>query len=163
MKREKNGFTLAELLIVVAIIAVLVAISIPIFTSQLEKAREAVDLSNIRSAYSIIQTSIMTGNAPDGNAVVEDSAFYIYTSSGTFKRHSYLEPVDDSEVCKLKSKNADLSEYINMDISSPDQTTGWKDYVIVIYYSGINDKPVMYVCPLVWIQKKAQKVRGTVL
>lgn len=66
MKREKNGFTLAELLIVVAIIAVLVAISIPIFTSQLEKAREAVDLSNVRSAYSIMQTSIMTGTAPDG-------------------------------------------------------------------------------------------------
>ena len=152
MKKEKAGFTLAEFLIVVAIIAVLVAISIPIFTSQLEKAREAVDLSNIRSAYSIIQTSIMTGNAQDGNAVVEDSAFYIYTSSGTFKRHSHSEPVDDSEVCKLKSKNADLSEYINMDISIPDQTTGWKDYVIVIYYSGINDKPVMYVCPLVWIQ-----------
>ena len=152
MKKRKAGFTLAELLIVVAIIAVLVAISIPIFTSQLEKAREAVDLSNIRSAYSIIQTSIMTGNAPDGNAVVEDSAFYIYTSSGTFKRHSHSKPVDDSEVCKLKSKNADLSEYINMDISIPDQATGWKDYVIVIYYSGINDEPVMYVCPLVWIQ-----------
>lgn len=33
----KKGFTLAELLIVVAIIAVLVAISIPIFSSQLEK------------------------------------------------------------------------------------------------------------------------------
>ena len=152
MKKEKAGFTLAEFLIVVAIIAVLVAISIPIFTNQLEKAREAVDLSNVRSAFSIVQTSIMTGNAPDGNAVVEDSAFYIYTSSGTFKRHSHSEPVDDSEVCKLKSKNADLSEYINMDISIPDQTTGWKDYVIVIYYSGINDKPVMYVCPLVWIQ-----------
>lgn len=30
---------------------VLVAISIPIFTSQLEKAREATDLANIRSAY----------------------------------------------------------------------------------------------------------------
>ena len=39
MKKEE-GFTLAELLIVVAIIAVLVAISIPIFTSQLEKSRE---------------------------------------------------------------------------------------------------------------------------
>lgn len=43
--KGKNGFTLAELLIVVAIIAVLVAISIPIFTTQLEKAREATDLS----------------------------------------------------------------------------------------------------------------------
>ena len=81
MKREKNGFTLAELLIVVAIIAVLVAISIPIFTSQLEKAREAVDLSNVRSAYSVLQTSIVTETAPDGNEVSTGSSFYIYTSS----------------------------------------------------------------------------------
>lgn len=44
---KSNGFTLAELLIVVAIIAVLVAISIPIFTTQLEKAREATDLSDV--------------------------------------------------------------------------------------------------------------------
>ena len=51
MKRKMNkGFTLAELLIVVAIIAVLVAISIPIFTSQLEKSREAADMANVRSA-----------------------------------------------------------------------------------------------------------------
>ena len=49
--QNKKGFTLAELLIVVAIIGVLVAISIPIFNAQLEKSREAVDLANIRAAY----------------------------------------------------------------------------------------------------------------
>ena len=50
-RRNQKGFTLAELLIVVAIIAVLVAIAIPIFTTQLEKSREATDKANIRSAY----------------------------------------------------------------------------------------------------------------
>lgn len=50
MKRKSNnGFTLAELLIVVAIIAVLVAISMPIFTSQLKKARVAVNQANARA------------------------------------------------------------------------------------------------------------------
>ncbi|MCR4891999.1 MAG: type II secretion system GspH family protein [Lachnospiraceae bacterium] len=48
---EKRGFTLAELLIVVAIIAVLVAIAIPIFTQQLERSRESTDMSNVRAAY----------------------------------------------------------------------------------------------------------------
>ena len=51
MKKNNKGFTLAELLIVVAIIAVLVAIAIPVFTTQLERSREATDLANIRSAY----------------------------------------------------------------------------------------------------------------
>ena len=51
MKKNNKGFTLAELLIVVAIIAVLVAIAIPVFTNQLEKSREATDVANVRSAY----------------------------------------------------------------------------------------------------------------
>jgi len=56
MKKNNKGFTLAELLIVVAIIAVLVAIAIPVFTSQLEKSREATDAANIRSAYAEVVT-----------------------------------------------------------------------------------------------------------
>lgn len=48
--KNKKGFTLAELLIVVAIIAVLVAVSVPIFNSKLEKAREATDIANMRAA-----------------------------------------------------------------------------------------------------------------
>lgn len=61
MKKNKNkGFTLAELLIVVAIIGVLVAISIPIFTSQLEKAREATDAANIRSQYAEVMAEVIT-------------------------------------------------------------------------------------------------------
>lgn len=57
---NKKGFTLAELLIVVAIIAVLVAIAIPIFTAQLEKAREATDMANIRAAYAEVSADYLT-------------------------------------------------------------------------------------------------------
>ena len=50
MRREGNkGFTLSELLIVVAIIGVLVAISIPIFSKQLEKSRIATDQANVKA------------------------------------------------------------------------------------------------------------------
>ena len=52
---NRKGFTLAELLIVVAIIAVLVAIAIPVFTAQKLKAEIAVDQANIRAYYSELQ------------------------------------------------------------------------------------------------------------
>lgn len=57
-KRASGGFTLAELLIVVAIIAVLVSIAIPVFTRELEKSREAVDLANVRSAYTALMSCV---------------------------------------------------------------------------------------------------------
>lgn len=62
MKKNNKGFTLAELLIVVAIIAVLVAIAIPVFTSQLEKSREATDIANVRSAYAEVVTKYLADN-----------------------------------------------------------------------------------------------------
>ena len=67
--KEKKGFTLAELLIVVAIIAVLVAIAIPIFNSQLERSRDAVTVSNIRAAYAEAQVCYLTQQSDAANGV----------------------------------------------------------------------------------------------
>nr|WP_295309334.1 type II secretion system protein [uncultured Blautia sp.] len=61
MKKSRKGFTLAELLIVVAIIAVLVAVAIPVFGNQLEKSREATDLANVRAAYAEVLTEANMG------------------------------------------------------------------------------------------------------
>lgn len=58
-KLNKKGFTLAELLIVVAIIAILVAVSIPIFTSKLNDAREATDQANGRAAKAAAVTEYL--------------------------------------------------------------------------------------------------------
>lgn len=62
---QKKGFTLVKLLIVVAIIAILVAVAIPIFTSQIEKSREATDAANIRNAYAELMTKAITEDTTD--------------------------------------------------------------------------------------------------
>lgn len=57
---NKKGFTLAELLIVVAIVAVLVAISIPIFSGKLNKAKLATNQANIRAAKAAAVADYLT-------------------------------------------------------------------------------------------------------
>ena len=85
-KQNKKGFTLAELLIVVAIIAVLVAISIPIFTSQLEKSRESVDIANIRAAYAEVMTSALTEDKRTANGVTYSSSDNSWSKEVTMKQ-----------------------------------------------------------------------------
>ena len=59
---NKKGFTLMEMLIVVAIIAVLVAIAIPVLSNSLHKAGVAADWANVRALYADLQADyLMTG------------------------------------------------------------------------------------------------------
>jgi type IV pilus assembly protein PilA len=69
---KKKGFTLAELLVVVAIIAVLVAISIPIFTSQLDKARKATNEANLRAAKGAAVSEYLSTADTNDKAVIYD-------------------------------------------------------------------------------------------
>lgn len=89
--KNEKGFTLAELLIVVAIIGVLVAISIPIFTGQLEKAREATDAANIRAAYAAVSTDMLLDSKEneDANGVKYADGVYTATVTATQKEDSW--------------------------------------------------------------------------
>ena len=59
MRKNKKGFTLMEMLIVVAIIAVLVAIAIPVLSNNLHKAKVAADWANVRALYANLQADYM--------------------------------------------------------------------------------------------------------
>lgn len=61
--KNKKGFTLMEMLIVVAIIAVLVAIAIPVYQGQVHKAKVAADWANLRAYYAELQLDYLTRGA----------------------------------------------------------------------------------------------------
>ena len=117
MKKNKKGFTLAELLIVVAIIGVLVAISIPIFITQLKKARFAVNQANARSAMSAAITCFL--ETPDD---VKE------TTSANRDLHMYFRYDTNTGQCT----------YIGWGNTSPQGKNGfnYKDFANVGYLKG---------------------------
>ena len=78
--KKTGGFTLIEMLIVVAIIAILVAVSIPMVNASLDKAREATDQANERAAKSAALIQYLS----DGETT---DATYVYNASdGTVEK-----------------------------------------------------------------------------
>lgn len=72
--KEQRGFTLVEMLIVVAIIAILVAVSIPMVNASLERVRQATDAANERAAKDEIILRYLTNTeyAPGKKVVASD-------------------------------------------------------------------------------------------
>ena len=71
MKMNKKGFTLIEMLVVIAIIAVLVSIIIPTVTSATDKAAAATNAANMRSVKAAVTTAYLA-NGTEGFTIAAD-------------------------------------------------------------------------------------------
>lgn len=130
MKQNKNGFTLMEMLIVIAIIAVLIAVAIPVFASQLEKTREATDLANVRSAYAQVSTEALLG---DSEATV--------TVNLKQKQADWqsVDPVNIGSIVHSKSQG-DTENWIGVAAPNGTCVVSYKeDYGIILTWSGKAD------------------------
>lgn len=130
MKQNKNGFTLMEMLIVIAIIAVLIAVAIPVFASQLEKTREATDLANVRSAYAQVSTEALLG---DSEATV--------TVDLKQKQADWqsVDPVNIGGIVHSKSQG-DTKNWIGVAAPNGTCVVSYKeDYGIILNWSGKAD------------------------
>ena len=77
MKRMLKGFTLVEIMIVVAIIAILAAVAIPNFVKYRRNSQAAACVSNLKQIQAAIEQAKMAGTTPGSLADLVGSDKYI--------------------------------------------------------------------------------------
>ena len=87
MKMNRKGFTIVELVIVIAVIAILAAVMIPTFSSIVSKANASKALQEVKAAYTVYLADSLTDaddNTPIAGdiIVVHDNGTIIKISSG---------------------------------------------------------------------------------
>ena len=129
-KSNKKGFTLAELLIVIAIIAILIAIAIPTFAGALENAKRQTDHANLRNAYAMMQVANLQGgefknvNGETDNAL-SNSLHLVFNKDGSLGtdivpdyaykiQTSHNQGIDDCRGCVACNDNY-VGGYIILD------------------------------------------------
>ena len=74
-KLNKKGFTIVELVIVIAVIAILAAVLIPTFATVIEKANRSAAMQNARNAVSTMEM-VEDGQIPEGTFYIKSGDYY---------------------------------------------------------------------------------------
>lgn len=83
--KKKNAFTITELVIVIAVIAILAAVLIPTFSTVVDNAKKSAAMQEARNAMTNYTSDKLIANAEIGNIVfVVDGTFYFTYIDGEF-------------------------------------------------------------------------------
>ncbi len=115
--RKKKGFTLIELMAVIAIIAILAAVLVPTVSGYINRSKKTAVITQVRNVITAVQTYNATADKPI--VTTEDSA--TATTTNVNKTVTEIQAlvgedlVDDDSVTKLDNMNYDVMVLINED------------------------------------------------
>ena len=137
-KSNRKGFTIVELVIVIAVIAILAAVLIPTFSNLIKKANESADQQVIRNMNTILATYIESDK--------EISDVMAYLRSNGYSYEKMVANTKGYNYCYAKSTNQmylvnDKNEVVypkNANVSLSDLWAAYKDHATSII-PGINN------------------------
>lgn len=135
--KNKKGFTLMEMLIVVAIIAILIAIAIPTFANSLNKARTAVDEANIRSGYAEVMSDVLLGDYDVENGGT-DAVYFLEKDGSVTKKTTTVSAATDAYKCQGAPSG-------DVEISGQTVTKWSKDSTVSYTYTASTGKVTISV------------------
>ncbi len=121
-KMNNKGFSLVELIVVIAIMAVLMGVLAPTLIGNIEKSRESKDLQAIEGVYQAVNHALATeaGAKEAAKTAVKDMtlANLLASESHTALAAEIKEELGSAEIDLSAACNASASIYISVDSSS---------------------------------------------
>lgn len=126
-RKKRNGFTIVELVIVIAVIAILAAVLIPTFSSLINRANEAADTAMVKNLNTLLVSDEALNGTPETMSdvleTVEEGGYTLEKLTPT----SNGDILWDEENNQFVLKNGDDVVYSAKDVTK----SAWKLWQII--------------------------------
>ena len=133
---SNGGFSLVELIIVIAIMAILVGVVALAVIPNLERSRESKDLATLDSACSALSVAVANAGSQAGSGSASISNGTLNGMTGTMQS-TFEEQLDPSTLKLSSSVAGNRAIVLNWDT-----TSGANVVKAVVYASGTSGDPV---------------------
>lgn len=148
MKKTKKGFTLTEMIIVLAIIGILSAILVPSWMTYIHKSRLKSQNANAKVIFNAAQTimvdyELRERTSTDASAdKVENGDFYLEWDGASGTSKAYTDSTDKGSTLKSSTLAAQINEKIGRIFDGQNETMYViyiKDYKVVSVVSARSE------------------------